>query len=112
MHKDDDSSSDSSEDILRQDSEGWEDAELDEEVLQVKDFFSDKIFPDALSMINYCTQTHGFDFLRTRKDLGVYVSSATNRKSALTNISRTRLLRWHQACQLSANGGQERKQIS
>jgi len=68
----DDSNSESSdsESIPRPDSEGWEDAEPDEEVVQVKDFFSDKTFPDAASMIEYAKTEHGFDFLKIAKDLG------------------------------------------
>lgn len=68
---DDSSSSDESE--IRPDSEGWEDAEPDEEVVQIKDFFSDTTFPDALSMIEYCSHHHGLDFLSTQQRLGVYV---------------------------------------
>lgn len=70
-HRDD--SSESSEDLLRSDSEGWEDAELDEETLEIKDFFSDKIFPDAMSMIEYCAEKHDIDFLKLQKDFGGYV---------------------------------------
>jgi len=71
-HRDD--SSESSEDLLREDSEGWEDAELDEEKLEIKDFFSDKIFPDAMSMIKHCAEKHDIDFLKLQKEFGVYVN--------------------------------------
>jgi len=71
-HRDD--SSESSEDLLREDSEGWEDAELDEEKLEIKDFFSDKIFPDAMSMIKHCASQHDVDFLKLQKKFGVYVN--------------------------------------
>ena len=68
---DDTSSSEATEDALREDSEGWEDAEPDEEILQVKDFFSDATFPDALSMVQSCAQNLDFDFLKTQQTLGV-----------------------------------------
>ena len=64
------SHSSDSESIARPDSEGWEDAEPDEEVVQVKDFFSEKTFPDALSMIKYAAAEHDFDFLKIAKTLG------------------------------------------
>ena len=73
VRPEDDSSSQSShsdESIARPDSEGWEDAEPDEEILQFKDFFSDKTFPDATSMIEYAATEHGFDFLKVTKDFG------------------------------------------
>lgn len=69
--EDDVSSTSSSEDELeREDSEGWEDAEPDEEIVNVKDFFSDETFPDAPAMIKYCKEKHGFDFLDAYKKLG------------------------------------------
>lgn len=71
---DSDTSSEGTASIARPDSEGWEDAEPDEEVVQVKDFFSDKTFPDATSMIKYCAAEHGFDFLKVVQDFGGYVS--------------------------------------
>ena len=67
----DSGSSEATEDVLREDSEGWEDAEPDEESIQVKDFFSDETFPDALSMVQSCAKNHGFDFLKTQQTLGV-----------------------------------------
>lgn len=66
-------SSDNTESLLREDSEGWEDAEPDEEVLHVKDFFSDATFPNAKSMIEFCKKEHGFDFLKLQQSFGVYV---------------------------------------
>ena len=69
----DSSSSESSEDLLREDSEGWEDAEPDEEVLQIKDFFSEATFPDAPSMVRYSADTHGVDFMNIQKEFGGYV---------------------------------------
>ena len=68
--RDVDSSSEGTEDLLREDSEGWEDAEPDIEDLRVKDFFSDKIFPDALSMMKYCAENHGLDFVTIQKEFG------------------------------------------
>lgn len=75
MVQDDISISSSEDSIPRPDSEGWEDAEPDEEVLQIKDFFSDKTFPDAASMIKFCATEHNFDFLKTTKNLGRHIFS-------------------------------------
>jgi protein arginine N-methyltransferase 3 len=80
MVRDDIESSDASstssiDELLREDSEGWEDAEPEEnEEIQVKDFFSDKTFPDAASMIKYAAEQHNFDFLKITKDFGGYLS--------------------------------------
>ncbi|THY10319.1 S-adenosyl-L-methionine-dependent methyltransferase [Aureobasidium pullulans] len=77
MVRDDIDSSDASstssiDELLREDSEGWEDAEPEEnEDIQVKDFFSDKTFPDAASMIKYAAEQHNFDFLKITKDFGL-----------------------------------------
>jgi len=70
---DDTDSSDASDDLLREDSEGWEDAEPDEEKIQVKDFFSDAVFPDAKAMVKHCTETHGLDFSQLIEHFGGYV---------------------------------------
>lgn len=78
MVRDDIESSDASstssiDELLREDSEGWEDAEPEEnEEIQVKDFFSEKTFPDAASMIKYASEQHNFDFLKITKDFGGY----------------------------------------
>ncbi|THW22427.1 S-adenosyl-L-methionine-dependent methyltransferase [Aureobasidium pullulans] len=77
MVRDDIDSSDASstssiDELLREDSEGWEDAEPEEnEDIQVKDFFSDKTFPDAAYMIKYAAEQHNFDFLKITKDFGL-----------------------------------------
>ncbi|KAG9820550.1 S-adenosyl-L-methionine-dependent methyltransferase, partial [Aureobasidium melanogenum] len=77
MVRDDIESSDASstssiEELLREDSEGWEDAEPEEnEEIHVKDFFSDKTFPDAAEMIKYAAEQHNFDFLKITKDFGL-----------------------------------------
>lgn len=78
MVRDDIDSSDASstssiDELLREDSEGWEDAEPEEnEEIQVKDFFSDKTFPDAASMIKYAAEQHNFDFLKIAKEFGEF----------------------------------------
>jgi len=80
MVRDDIESSDASstssiDELLREDSEGWEDAEPEEnEEIQVKDFFSDQTFPDAASMIKYAAEQHNFDFLKITKDFGGFLS--------------------------------------
>ncbi|KAI5209926.1 S-adenosyl-L-methionine-dependent methyltransferase [Aureobasidium subglaciale] len=69
IHSSDASSTSSIDELLREDSEGWEDAEPEEnEEIQVKDFFSDKTFPDAASMIKYAAEQHNFDFLKIAKN--------------------------------------------
>lgn len=52
--------------------EGWEDLEPDVEEVTVQSLFDDKTFPDAQSMLQYCSDTFGFDFLKTRKELGTF----------------------------------------
>ena len=49
----------------------WQDMEPDEELLSVVSFFDDRTFPDAKSMLTYCAEKHGFDFLATCKRLGL-----------------------------------------
>ncbi|TKX24800.1 ribosomal protein arginine N-methyltransferase [Elsinoe australis] len=68
-----DSQSDSSRsDVdIREDSEGWEDLEPDVETVEVKDFFSDATFPSAAKMLEYCKATHGFDLVKTQRNLGL-----------------------------------------
>lgn len=67
--EDDVSSSSESGNELREDSEGWEDLEPDVETVQVKDFFSDAVFPSASAMLDHCKASHGLDFVRLQKDL-------------------------------------------
>jgi protein arginine N-methyltransferase 3 len=62
------SSSDVSE--LREE-DGWEDAEPDQEDLQIVSLFDNKVFPDAKSMIEYCKEKYGFDFVGLQKELGM-----------------------------------------
>jgi len=57
-----------------QDDEGWEDAEPEDEDQEVKGLFSTEIFPNIRVMLQDCKDKHGFDFVRTTKELGVYVS--------------------------------------
>ncbi len=55
------------------DDEGWLDAnpEDDEEPQTVISLLDDRVFPDAASMLSYCKETHGFDFLAVRDHLGL-----------------------------------------
>ncbi|CAK3769162.1 Hypothetical predicted protein [Lecanosticta acicola] len=53
---------------IRPDSEGWDDVEDDTEEVMVKDLLSDKTFPSASAMIEYCKETHGLDFLAVIRD--------------------------------------------
>lgn len=49
-----------------QDDEGWEDAEPEEEQLRVVSLFDAEIFPNILSMLEYCKAKYNFDFLKIR----------------------------------------------
>jgi protein arginine N-methyltransferase 3 len=65
------SSSSSSEFSDLHEDDGWEDAEPDEEELQIVSLFDDNVFSDAKSMVEYCKEKYGFDFVGTQKDLGM-----------------------------------------
>jgi protein arginine N-methyltransferase 3 len=66
-------SSSSSSDVSEfREEDGWEDAEPDQEELQIVSLFDDKVFSDAKSMIEYCKEKFGFDFLGVRKELGMF----------------------------------------
>jgi hypothetical protein len=65
------SDSESSTAELRED-DGWEDAEPDQEEIQVKSLFDDKIFSDVKSMLDYSKENFGFDFLAVRQQLGTH----------------------------------------
>jgi protein arginine N-methyltransferase 3 len=69
MNKPDSNSSSSSEVSDLREEEGWEDAEPDQEDLQVVSLFDEKTFPDALSMIGYCKEKYNFDFIGVQKSL-------------------------------------------
>ncbi|KAK9426340.1 putative Methyltransferase domain-containing protein [Seiridium unicorne] len=59
-----------SSDSREEDDEGWADVEVDdEETQQVISLLDDKVFPDVLSMLEYCKNQHGFDFLAVRQRL-------------------------------------------
>ncbi|KAL2185360.1 S-adenosyl-L-methionine-dependent methyltransferase [Thermothelomyces heterothallicus CBS 203.75] len=62
------SSSDNDEDWL--DKPGEED-EDDQEQVSVVSLFDDRVFPDAPSMLAYCKDKFGFDFLAVRDSLGL-----------------------------------------
>lgn len=67
--EDDISSSSESGNELREDSEGWEDLEPDVETVQVKDFFSDAVFPSATAMLEHCKTSSSLDFVKIQKGL-------------------------------------------
>lgn len=46
-----------------------DDDEGEEETVQVISLLDDRVFPDAISMISYCKEKHGFDFLAVRDRL-------------------------------------------
>ncbi|SPO00487.1 related to protein arginine N-methyltransferase 3 [Cephalotrichum gorgonifer] len=47
----------------------WQDLESDVEPLNIVSLFDDKTFPDAKSMLEYCREKYGFDFLATCRRL-------------------------------------------
>jgi protein arginine N-methyltransferase 3 len=53
------------------DDEGWEDAEPGEEQDQIISLLDDKIFPTVSSMLSYCKENYGFDFLQIRDKLSL-----------------------------------------
>lgn len=63
-------SSSSSDPLDTTNDDGWEDMEQDEETITVISLFDEKTFPDAVSMLSYCRDHHGFDIWRLRKDFG------------------------------------------
>lgn len=69
------SSSDSRDSDLLQmsEDEGWEDAEAEEEDQEVESLFTNEIFPNTRAMLEDCKAKHGFDLVKTTKELGVYV---------------------------------------
>jgi len=46
-----------------------DDDEGDEETVQVISLLDDRVFPDAMSMVSYCKEKYGFDFLAVRDRL-------------------------------------------
>lgn len=72
------SSSCSSESIheldLEEDKE-WEDAEADEEKINVICLFGEKSFGHINAMLEHCRYVHDCDIVQIQKELGVYVSA-------------------------------------
>lgn len=68
--KDDDARSTSSEDSELSNEEGWEDVEPDDETQPVVGLFSEKVYPDANSMLKESKEKHNFDLRKVQKDLG------------------------------------------
>ena len=71
--KDDDSCSTHSEDSDISNEEGWEDVEPDDETQPVVGLFSEKVYPDVLSMLQETKDKYNFDLRRIQKELGVYL---------------------------------------
>jgi protein arginine N-methyltransferase 3 len=61
----DDQSSDSS--LSDRDDNDWEDAEPDEEQIQVIGLFDDVVFSNAQTMLGYCKEKYDFDFVAVQK---------------------------------------------
>lgn len=58
---------------LEEDNE-WEDAEVDEEKINVVCLFGEKSFGNINAMLEHCRYVHDCDIVQVRKELGVYVS--------------------------------------
>lgn len=100
------SSSSSTSDILdlRAD-EGWEDVQPEEEEdVQAVCLLNDGTFRTVHALLAHCSETHGYDLLAVRRDLGGYVLITGIIKSRLTDVIRARLLRDDQTGQLPAVG--------
>ncbi|KAE8348631.1 S-adenosyl-L-methionine-dependent methyltransferase [Aspergillus coremiiformis] len=67
--KDDDSRSTHSEDSNVSNEEGWEDVEPDDDTQPVIGLFSDKVYPNVLSMLQETKDKYNFDLRRTQKEL-------------------------------------------
>lgn len=52
----------------------WEDAEVDEEKINVVCLFGEKSFSNVNAMLEHCRYVHDCDIVQVRKELGVYVS--------------------------------------
>ena len=63
------SSSDNEEDWMNK--PGDEDEDEEQESVSVVSLFDDAVFPDAPSMVAYCKEKFGFDFLAVRDRLGL-----------------------------------------
>jgi protein arginine N-methyltransferase 3 len=50
---------------------GDEDEDDEQEQVSIVSLFDDKVFPDAPSMLAYCKDKFGFDFLAVRDRLGL-----------------------------------------
>jgi hypothetical protein len=51
----------------------WLDAEPDGEVLDIVSLFDDQKFSDAKSMLNYCKEKFGFDFIDVQRRLSMII---------------------------------------
>ena len=49
----------------------WEDAEPDQENLQIVSLFDDKAFPSVKAMFEHCKQQYNFDILALQRRLGL-----------------------------------------
>lgn len=68
----DDVRSHSSEESDISNEEGWEDVEPDDETQPVVGLFSDKVYPDVLSMLKETKDKHNFDLRGIRKEFGAF----------------------------------------
>lgn len=63
--------SDESDPLVAKVEDGWEDLEPDYEPQTVVCLFNDETFHDVKSMLEHCRESFNFDFIKTRKELGV-----------------------------------------
>ena len=53
-----------------QEDDQWQDAEDDQEILEIVSLFDSRKFPDVKSMLDYCKHSYNFDFLDIQSRLG------------------------------------------
>ena len=56
--------------LAEEDDEGWEDAEPEEEIVQITCLFGPDQFSDVRSMIQHCKDKHHFDIVSLKDKLG------------------------------------------
>jgi hypothetical protein len=104
-----DSSSESDNDIRYDvDDDEWQDAEPDQERVEILSLFDDQKFLDIKSMLSYCKDKYSFDLLDVQKRLSKLNRVVLMYPGMLT-FYRTRLLWTHQTCELYTFRSRQRK---
>jgi hypothetical protein len=82
----DDLTSESS--ISDRDDNGWEDAEADEEEVQVVSLFDEKVFDNAKSMLEYCKERYSFDFISVQRQHSQFTPTIHTHHEIVPDITR------------------------